>query len=112
MMLIKKFIAMLLTVANYSLKRERLEAVLLCRASPTVQKQCFVAAEERKGPGLASGYLRLSILSRESTCPSILEDLYSVLGLCYFSLLAGFCCCHPVPFLYCPSHGFILRFDY
>lgn len=59
MMLIKKCIAMLLTVANYFLNRERLEAVVLCRASPAVQKQCFVAADERKGPGLASGYLRL-----------------------------------------------------
>lgn len=91
MMLIKRFIAMLLTVANYSLNRERLEAVLLCRASPAKQKQCFVAADERKEAGLALGYLRLSILLWESTCPYILEDLYSVLGLCYFSLLAGSC---------------------
>lgn len=67
MMLIKRFIAMLLAVANYSLNRERLEAVLLCRASPAIQKQCFVAADERKWPALASGYLRLSILSWEST---------------------------------------------
>lgn len=87
---------MLLTVANYSLNRERLEAVLLCRASPAIQKQCFVAADERKGPGQARGYLRLSILLWESTCPYILEDFYSVLGLCYFSQ-TGSCCCHPVP---------------